>query len=96
MITLNKKIMKIFIIFIILFNIFTNSSFALVRQSQEFFVNDTSNVLNEDTKKYIIDINKNLESQTGAQIVVVTVKSLEGKSIEDYSIELARKYRNRW
>ena len=90
---IEKNIIKIFILFIILFSFFITNSYALVKQSYDFFVNDTSRVLNTDTKQYIIDINKKLESQTGAQIVVVTVKSLDGLSIEDYATQLFRKYR---
>lgn len=93
MLILNKKILKIFIIFVILFNLIIQNSYALVSQSADFFVNDTSNVLNSETKDYIIRTNKELESKTGAQIVVVTVKSLEGLSIEDYSLKLSRTYR---
>ena len=90
---LTSTIIRIFIIFIILFSFFITNSYALVKQSYDFFVNDTSNILNKNTKQYIIDINKKLENQTGAQIVVVTVKSLDGLSIEDYATQLFRKYR---
>ncbi|MBR1539829.1 MAG: TPM domain-containing protein [Clostridia bacterium] len=93
MLTLKEKIVKIFAIFLLLFILIVNHSYALVKQSTEFFVNDTSNVLTQDTKEYIININKELESKTGAQIVVVTVKTLDGLSVEDYAIQLARNYR---
>ena len=93
MLTLKEKIVKIFAIFLLLFILIVNHSYALVKQSTEFFVNDTSNVLTQDTKEYIININKELESKTGAQIVVVTVRTLDGLSVEDYAIQLARNYR---
>ena len=96
MLTLKEKIVKIFAIFLLLFILIVNHSYALVKQSTEFFVNDTSNVLTQDTKEYIININKELESKTGAQIVVVTVKTLDGLSVEDYAIQLARNYRYWW
>lgn len=94
MLTFKNKIVKIFCIFLLLFILLANTSFAIVKQSAEFFVNDTSNVLTQETKDYIININKELEQETGAQIVVVTVKSLDGLSVEDYSLQLARSYRN--
>lgn len=95
MLNLTKKIIRIFIIFILLFNLILNNSYAaLVKQSVEFFVNDTSNVLSQETKDYIIKTNKELESKTGGQIVVVTVKSLDGLAVEDYALQLARSYRN--
>lgn len=92
MLTSNKKIVIIFAIFILLFNLIISKSFAVVPQSQEFYVNDTANVLNQDTKNYIININKKIYEKTGAQIVVVTVNNLEEKSIEEYSTELFRQY----
>lgn len=90
-----KRIIKIFVI-LLLFNLILNAScsIALVKQSEEFFVNDTANILTQETKNFIIETNKELEAKTGAQIVVVTVKSLEGLSIEDYALNLAREYRN--
>lgn len=95
MLTIKKKIFKIVSLFLLLFILIVNNSYAaLVKQSEEFFVNDTSNVLSSETKDYIIRMNKGLESQTGAQIVVVTVESLDGLSVEDYSLQLARSYRN--
>lgn len=69
-----------------------NVSFAIVPKTTEFYVNDSANLLFNDTEKYIINMNKALEDKTGAQIVVVTVKNLEGKSIEDYATELFRDY----
>ena len=69
-----------------------NVSFAIVPKTTEFFVNDSANLLSNDTEKYIINMNKALEDKTGVQIVVVTVKNLEGKSIEDYATELFRDY----
>ena len=58
MLTSNKKFVIIFAIFILLFNLIVSKSLAIVPQSYEFYVNDTANVLNDDTEKYIIDINK--------------------------------------
>ena len=74
------------------YNTLVSKTLPVVPQSNEFYVNDTANVLNSDTEKYIIDINKELYEKTGAQIVVVTVKNLGGKSIEEYSTELFRQY----
>ena len=92
MLTSNKKFIIIFSIFILLFNLITVKSLAIVPKSYEFYVNDTANVLSTDTEQYIIDINKKLYKKTGAQIVVVTVNNLEEQSIEEYSTELFRNY----
>lgn len=94
MLTSNKKyvIVKILIIFFIIINIFNIYSFALVKPTPDFYVNDYANLLNDETKDYIINTNKSLYAQTGAQIVVVTVPDLGGDSIEDYANELFREF----
>ena len=56
MLVLNKKniinkIIVIFLIFIVLLGI---KSFAVVKPTDEFYVNDYANLLNNDTKNYII------------------------------------------
>ncbi|MEG2351443.1 MAG: TPM domain-containing protein [Bacilli bacterium] len=65
---------------------------ALVNPTNEFYVNDYADILSEETENYIIENGKILEKNTNAQIVVVTVKNLEGMDIESYSLELARKF----
>ena len=92
MLTLTKRIIKVLLVFTLLFNLIVNSSYALVKQSEDFFVNDTANILSSDTKEYIMKMNQSLESQVGAQIVIVTVESLDGLSVEDYATQLFRQY----
>lgn len=88
-----KKKMAIIIIMMILFlNILGIKSFALVEPTNDFYVNDYANLLSTDVEEYIISTNKTLNSQTGAQIVVVTVPNLEGQSIEEYATSLFRKF----
>jgi uncharacterized protein len=55
------------------------------------YVTDFSNVLSETGKAQINALCAEVEQKTGAQIAVVTVKSLEGRSIEDYTIDVATK-----
>ena len=61
-------------------------------QSKEFYVNDLANVVSEDTENYIIDCNKKLSAPTGGQIVVMTVESLDGESIESYAHGVFNQY----
>ncbi|MDR3178740.1 MAG: TPM domain-containing protein [Oscillospiraceae bacterium] len=58
----------------------------------KFYVNDFANVLSEKTQDYIYKNSTELYGQTTAQIVVVTVPSLDGEDIENYSLELGRKW----
>lgn len=55
------------------------------------YVTDFANVLSESGKAQINALCAEVEQKTGAQIAVVTVKSLEGRPIEDYAIDVATK-----
>lgn len=93
MLILNKRnIKKIIVIFFIAVSILKVDSVAVVNPTSDFYVNDYANILDRETKNYIISTNKSLYSQTGAQIVVVTVQNLGGQSLEEYSTELFRKF----
>jgi uncharacterized protein len=71
---------------------FIISGFSLPDPTSEFYVNDFANVLTSDLKNYICQKSKELCDQTSAQVVAVTVGSLEGASIDDYSLQLGRKW----
>jgi uncharacterized protein len=58
----------------------------------QFFVNDFAGVLDQSTEKKIAGLGKQLEDKTGAQVVVVTIDSLNGQDIESYSIDLATRW----
>ena len=64
-------------------------AYAVVDQSDSFYVADYANVLSADTEQSICDYNGALEQQcNGAQIVVVTVDYLDGMNCDDYAYEL--------
>lgn len=83
-----KIILLVFAILLLL----TVKSYAMVSPTKDFYVNDYANILDPDLEKYIISTNISLEEQTGAQVVVVTINSLEGNSLEDYANELFKKF----
>lgn len=65
------------------------SAYAVVEQSDSFYVADYANVLKASTEQRICDYNGALEQQcSGAQIVVVTVDYLDGMYCDDYAYEL--------
>ena len=94
MLVLNSRkiITRVLIILFIVFNVYSINSLAVVSPTTDFYVNDYADLLNEETKEYIIKTNKDLYSKTGAQIVVVTIPSLEGNSLEDYATKLFRSF----
>lgn len=54
-----------------------------------FFVNDFANCLTAEDAAEMQSLGEALYKATGAQVVVVTVSSLDGEAIEDYGYDLA-------
>lgn len=94
MLTLTKK--KIFVILFLTLafaGVLSNTfAISLVKPTNIFYVNDYANLLSDETEQYILNTNKSLQSQTGAQIVVVTVPNLGGQEIESYATALFREF----
>lgn len=61
--------------------------------TSRFFVNDFSNILFSDTEEYIYATSKRYQANGGQQVVVTTIPSLDGTSIEEYSIDMARSWK---
>lgn len=55
----------------------------------DFYANDYADVLSDTTEREIVEKNLGLYDATGAQIVVVTVESTDGLSMEQYAYDLA-------
>ncbi len=87
-----KILKRVCLLVIIFMCLLTIKSLAIVSPTSNFYVNDYANVLSAETEKYIMNANIDLQKRTGAQIVVVTVKSLDGQSIEEYATALFRKF----
>ncbi len=60
--------------------------------TSDFFVNDFANVISEDDKDAIMQIGADIYNQTTAQVVVVTVDSLDGYEVSEYALELGREW----
>ncbi len=56
-------------------------------------VNDYANVLTNEEESELTSLIKSLEDSVGSQLGILTVNSLDGKSIEQYSIEVANNWR---
>lgn len=61
---------------------------AVPQPTDAFFVNDFAGVLGSSTERYLQDIAVQLYEETTAQVVVVTIDSLQGEPIEDYAYQL--------
>ncbi len=65
---------------------------AAPSHTNEFYVNDFADVLSNETESYIFETALALDSKTTAQVCVLTVDSLEGKDISEYSVEVFREW----
>ena len=62
------------------------------QHTDRFFINDYADVIDAETENYIYETGKAYHANGGPQIVVLTMPSIEGESLEDFSIETARQW----
>ena len=62
------------------------------KPTENIYVQDYAGVLSGETKSRIQSISSRLAEKTKAQVVVVTVKSIEGAALEEYSLTLLRQW----
>ena len=86
------KLLRFSLIALISLLFLSPNCLAMEKPTERFYVNDFADILSDETEQFIFDESVKLEDATSAQIVVVTVPNLEGKSLEEYSLELARSY----
>jgi uncharacterized protein len=73
------------------------ASFALAQQGipqtkPAGYVNDFAGVLGQSAREQLTALCAEVDQKAHAQIAIVTVKSLGGKPVEDYAIDLATKW----
>lgn len=87
-----KKPGKIFLAGI-LFLCCVSSASALEVPALKGRVNDYGDILSSSTERQLDAVLEELERTDSTQIVVLTIKSLKGASIEDFSIRVAEKWK---
>ena len=60
--------------------------------TQDFYINDFADVLDDQTKEYIMEQSIKLDELSGAQIVVVTVNTIGDAPLEEYSLDILREW----
>ena len=83
---------KIFFLFLIILGVSISAS-ALDVPQLTGRVNDYAAMLSPEAKTSIENKLVNLEKSDSTQIVVLTIPSLEGDALEDFSIRVAEKWR---
>jgi uncharacterized protein len=64
---------------------FVSHADTFPKATSNFYVNDFADILSQETEAEIMGISVPLAEKTGAQIVVVTLESLDGETIESYA-----------
>lgn len=88
---MKKTVLYLFSIFCCLFFVFSVS--AVSYPSPAGFVNDFAGIYSAGYKTQLENNLSDFEKQTGAEIAVVTIKSLEGENLEDYAVRLFEKWK---
>lgn len=65
---------------------------AAPSHTSEFYVNDYADVLSDETESHIFDTAVQLDNETTAQVCVLTIDSLDGEDISEYSVETFREW----
>ncbi len=81
------------IIFILVSFIFFNTAFALDVPKLQGRVNDHANILNANEKRQIEKFLYQNEQNNSSQVVLLTLKSLEGENLEDFSMRVVDKWK---
>lgn len=81
---------KKFLLTIFLF--FSFPVFALEELHFNGFISDNAGIISTQNEEMLNKILYDLQSKTGADLAVVTLKSLEGEPVEDVSLEIGRRY----
>ena len=87
-----KRIITTFLLIILIALLIPKPTNAVVGPTYYFYVNDYANILSPETEQFIMNNSIKLNDATKAQIVVVTVPSLDGQDIESYATELFRDF----
>ena len=65
---------------------------AVPEPTDRFFVNDYANVIDAETENYIFEKGREYNANGGPQVVVLTMPSLDGDALENFSIATARRW----
>ena len=85
---------NIFYLFLLLSALIPHSLYPQVNlPNPTGFINDFANVLSPAVKSAMENLSRELKQKTGAEVVVVTVKSLNGMDYTDYAVRLFEKWR---
>ncbi|MDF2944104.1 MAG: hypothetical protein K0S01_2962 [Herbinix sp.] len=85
-----KKCYAILVLLLLVGSINYKSAAAetALQPTDAFYVNDFADVINDEVEDKIVQYGNQLSEQSGAQIVLVTIDFTDGKTLENYAMEL--------
>lgn len=86
-----RKSVSVFLIVFVLFSIVALSGCEeqKLNPTEKFFVNDFADVLDDSAEDNIKKQGEKLDTETTAQVVIVTIDTTDGQEISEYSADLA-------
>ncbi len=89
---MKKSRSRIFLLLLIFICLFTGLAygerFPVVQPTRDFYVYDEAGLLSKESQKHIVDVNRKIYEQIGAQLVVVSIRDLGNIPKELYGLEL--------
>ena len=79
-------------VYILLFSVCASANTEIPSPTDRFFVNDYADVLDSETENYIYERGKAYNNSGGTQVCVLTMDSIGSESLEEFSLETARKW----
>ncbi len=84
---------QLIIIFLVLFPLFASASTPQPPAMPRDYVVDLAGVMNDSVKTKLNGMLQELEQKTSAQVLILTVQSLDGESIEEFSFNTKEKWK---
>lgn len=80
------------LIIVFALNLYALAKIDVPEHTDKFFINDFADVIDSETEQYIFEMGKTYNNGGGPQIVVLTMDSIDGNSVEEFSLETAREW----
>ena len=91
--SIKSLITMLLVVLVIQMPIMVFAKATIPEATSDFYVNDFSNVFSEDEKSRLIENAVTLSDEhNGIQVVVSTIESLDGDSVENYAYEMYNQY----
>ncbi len=89
----NKALLIAISVLLLILTVLPVSAITVPKPTDDFYIYDSANVISDQTESEILAKNAILKKACGSQVVIVTLDSLAGESIEDFSRQLFEEWK---